>query len=406
MLNPSRITPCAVLCTLLALPGLVAEARAQPRGIAGREAPPWRVDRWFNLPEGRESIDVDDFKGKVVYLYGFQSWCPGCHSHGFPTLQELIRRFDEAEDVAFVAVQTTFEGFHTNTPAKARDTARRYDLDIPVGHSGANGRRSRLMRDYRTGGTPWTILIDRQGVVRFNDFHITPDRAEQLINTLRKEPGPEDETAGEDQGGDAAGSDVEIETLPERRGGQDLIGTRFPDIEFDEWVRDDRRDASPEPAEVNDGASDRDHTAKGKPKATLYRWWTDTCPYCEASLPGFERLRDKYESKGLRVVAVYHPKPPRPIDGETVESAADHWGFHGPIAVDQEWSALRTLYLDTGRRRATSAAFLVDADGVIRFVHPGPVLFPSDDPDDAQANRDFELLEQAVEAVLNQTPDP
>ena len=104
-----------VLAVVFGLPvHAVAQSRGI-RGIMGREAPSWRVDQWFQLPEGAESIDVQDYRGKVIYFYGFQSWCPGCHSRGFPTLQELIRRFEGAEDVAFVAVQTTFEGFSFNT---------------------------------------------------------------------------------------------------------------------------------------------------------------------------------------------------------------------------------------------------------------------------------------------------
>lgn len=154
-------------------------------GILDAKAPAWRVDEWFNLPDGRESIDLEDYRGKVVYLYGFQSWCPGCHRYGFPTLQELTKRFKGQDDVAFIAVQTTFEGFEVNSPDKALETVRKYALDVPVGHSGRANAPSTLMRDYRGGGTPWTVIIDRQGVVRFNDFHITPDEAQRLINQLR-----------------------------------------------------------------------------------------------------------------------------------------------------------------------------------------------------------------------------
>ena len=80
------------------------------------------------------------------------------------------------------------EGFHTNTPAKTLATAERYGLAIPVGHSGSEGQRSRLMRDYRTGGTPWTVVIDRDGTVRYNDFHITPSAGEKLIKRLLEKP--------------------------------------------------------------------------------------------------------------------------------------------------------------------------------------------------------------------------
>ncbi len=98
----------------------------------------------------------------------------------------MVERFKDAEDVAFVAVQTVFEGFSTNTADRAWETAREYKLTIPVGHSGKDNRRSVLMQRYRTGGTPWVVIIDKHGVVRFNAFRITPDRAQKMIDELRQ----------------------------------------------------------------------------------------------------------------------------------------------------------------------------------------------------------------------------
>jgi thiol-disulfide isomerase/thioredoxin len=182
--SPSR---CAVefpmLLTNAGAGAEIAAQRAAP-GILNRAAPSWGVKKWLNLPDGARSLDISDFKGKVLYLYCFQSWCPGCHSHGFPTLQKMIKHYQGNDDVAFVAVQTVFEGFASNTFEDARRTAKRYHLDIPIGQSGENGKRSPLMRAYRTGGTPWTVIIDRDGVVRFNDFHAKEPQASGLIDRL------------------------------------------------------------------------------------------------------------------------------------------------------------------------------------------------------------------------------
>lgn len=41
---------------------------------------------------------------------------------------------------------------------------------------------------------------------------------------------------------------------------------------------------------------------QGKP--TLLVFWATWCPYCKKLLPGIARLNDKYESKGLKVLAV------------------------------------------------------------------------------------------------------
>ena len=51
-------------------------------------------------------------------------------------------------------------------------------------------------------------------------------------------------------------------------------------------------------------------------------------------------------------------------------------------------------------------SLLVDGDGVIRFVHPGPVFFPSEDPNSARENDDYRLLRQAIEALVAEAVPP
>ncbi|MCH8872603.1 TlpA family protein disulfide reductase [candidate division KSB1 bacterium] len=165
---------------------LETEAVNPTRGILNQKAPSWEVSAWFQLPEDKKSLDVADFKDKVIYLYCFQSWCPGCHKYGFPTLKKVIKQYKNDKDVAIVAVQTTFEGFSSNGIEQAKEVAKKYQLNIPIGQSGTRGHRSKLMASYRTGGTPWTIIIDKQGVVRYNDFHIYPNDAAKLIEHLKQ----------------------------------------------------------------------------------------------------------------------------------------------------------------------------------------------------------------------------
>jgi len=175
-----------------------------------------------------------------------------------------------------------------------------------------------------------------------------------------------------------------VETLPAHRGGQDLVGTQMPKLAFDRWL------------------SGKDAEQSKESGVTLYRWWTNTCPFCEASLPAVEKLRKKYGKRGLRVVAVYHPKPPRAVSDEEIKRLATRFGYDGVLAVDADWSVLGDFYLSTGRRRATSVSFLVDAAGVIRFVHPGPVFFPSSDPKAKVENADYLLLDEAIDRLLDE----
>lgn len=157
-------------------------------GIMGQEAPEFGISGWIDgdgTPMG--DIRLRDFRGKVVYLFLFQHWCPGCQSHGFPTLKEVSDNFANNDDVKFFAVQTVFEGHRANTPDKIVENQNQHGVSIPMCHDAGNpstGNRSIVMSKYRAGGTPWTVIIDQDGEVVFNHFHINPRQAIAIINKL------------------------------------------------------------------------------------------------------------------------------------------------------------------------------------------------------------------------------
>jgi len=172
-----------------------------------------------------------------------------------------------------------------------------------------------------------------------------------------------------------------VQTLPESRGGQQLIGKKMPALTFDRWLNT----ASNQPLDTTG-------------QVTLYRWWTNECPFCKSTLPGLEDFRQKYGDKGLKIVAIYHPKPPRAIPDSLILDAAKDIGYSGAIAVDVDWSAQKKLY--PNNPGATSISVLVDKEGVIRFVHPGPDYFPSDQKEKARQDSDYHLMQQAIEELL------
>ncbi len=102
------------------------------------------------------------------------------------------------------------------------------------------------------------------------------------------------------------------------------------------------------------------------------------------------------------MVAVYHPKPPARVnDASSIRRIGAGLGYRGELAVDADWSELKRLLGADDDGRATSVSVLVDGAGVIRFVHPGPVLFPSEDPAHRRENADFQALEQAVRTLVS-----
>ncbi len=158
-----------------------------PYGIALQPAPEFRFDEWLANVDTDDGLRLADIEEPFVYLYNFQSWCPGCHSHGFPTMKAVKDHLEAAGRghlVRFVAVQTVFEGHDTNTADAAIDSMARHELsDIVLGHD--TGPPPTVMVDYQTGGTPWTVIIgpgpDR--IVLDNGFHL---EAEDIIERIEQ----------------------------------------------------------------------------------------------------------------------------------------------------------------------------------------------------------------------------
>jgi thiol-disulfide isomerase/thioredoxin len=176
----------ALLAAGLSLP-LGAHARS---GIVGRAAPEPQAEFWLDAQGRPTRFALAEQRGKWVHLKFWQSWCPGCHAHGFPALAKMAAAFADEPRVVNVALQTVFEGFGSNTAAKVRATQLRYRLPIVFGHDPSNGTRvpgGGTMASYRSGGTPWHVVIDPRGVVVFDGFSLDPERAiDALRAQLRK----------------------------------------------------------------------------------------------------------------------------------------------------------------------------------------------------------------------------
>lgn len=165
---------------LLAPRGIAAVSRY---GIKGRRAPELEVGYWIDADGAETSFRLAEHDGKWIFLKCFQSWCPGCHSHGFPALKIISDALAGNPGVAIAAIQTVFEGHYTNTVDKLREIQLQYGLRLPMGHDPGAGRgHPKTMIDYRTGGTPWMILIDPERRVVYNDYGIDPRRAVEFLH--------------------------------------------------------------------------------------------------------------------------------------------------------------------------------------------------------------------------------
>jgi len=142
-------------------------------------------------------------------------------------------------------------------------------------------------------------------------------------------------------------------------------------------------------------------------KVVLVRFFmSPECPYCRGTAPSLNELHRQFGPEGLVVVGMFTPKPrPRPTPVKEVRDYVEAYGFRFPVAVDDDWSALRALWLDRVPDAAfTSSSLLIDKRGIVRHVHPGGTFAP--DGPDTQARRDYEAMRAAIEKLLAETAGP
>jgi thiol-disulfide isomerase/thioredoxin len=124
-------------------------------------------------------------------------------------------------------------------------------------------------------------------------------------------------------------------------------------------------------------------------QVVILRWWTAGCPFCETSAPVLSEWAEELADQGLTVIGIYHPKPPRSVSDAQVEKLAEGLGLDCVLAVDDDWSVLKDLWLRDKRRAYTSASLLIDRNGVVRAAHRGGYLTPKGSKDDQLAYRAF-----------------
>jgi thiol-disulfide isomerase/thioredoxin len=146
--QPFHLLPIAVIAAALLLP---AFARAVETGDAAPD---------FSLPRLRASdgaeVRLADFRGKVVYVDFWASWCPPCLV-SIPLLNELR---DE-----YVAAGKAFEVVAINVDSDPEDGID-FLLDEPVNYVVVSDPEGRTPALYGVPGMPTSYLVDAQGRVR------------------------------------------------------------------------------------------------------------------------------------------------------------------------------------------------------------------------------------------------
>jgi murein DD-endopeptidase MepM/ murein hydrolase activator NlpD len=159
----------------------------QRRNMLGVQAPPWNVDEVLR-PAATSRLEVTEFKGRVIVLICFDAACPGSQSRGLPALEKLAQHYRSDLDVAVVGLQTPTSGNRRNNLAALRQLAARLPSVQRLGFCSPAASAPALIESYQICGTPWVVLIDREGLVQFSNYVVRPEEIIRRVDELKDKP--------------------------------------------------------------------------------------------------------------------------------------------------------------------------------------------------------------------------
>lgn len=109
----------------------------------------------FTVPSLTGSpLRLSDFKGKVVFLNFWATWCPPCKEE-MPSMERLYRRY---QDKGFTILAVSID---SGGPAPVAAFVKTFRLTFPIGLD----PKLSVANQYAVRGLPATFLIDRKGTV-------------------------------------------------------------------------------------------------------------------------------------------------------------------------------------------------------------------------------------------------
>lgn len=117
-----------------------------------QEAPAFSLGGMANVKAGQK-ISLSDYKGKVIYLDFWASWCGPCRK-SLPALNEIRSKY----------ASRGFEVIAVNVDENPEDGLK-FLREFPVAYPVAYDPKGTVPSVYELKGMPYAFLIDRKGIV-------------------------------------------------------------------------------------------------------------------------------------------------------------------------------------------------------------------------------------------------
>lgn len=155
----NRIAALTAILTL-ALPALL--------GVADVRAPAFSLQ---SVSGG--TVSLAQFKGDVVMINFWASWCGPCRQE-MPLLDSIYKQY---KDMGFTLLGVNVEPDSGSADAWLKKT--------PVSYPILFDPKSQVSQLYQVQAMPTTVIIDRQGIVRYVHNGYLPGDENQYMNSIR-----------------------------------------------------------------------------------------------------------------------------------------------------------------------------------------------------------------------------
>lgn len=160
-----RITKYLSLLLLLTLPLLVTGKSS----MVGQQAPDFGG---LSLVDG-SSYRLDEFKGKVIMLNFWASWCGPCRQE-MPPLEALYQQY---RGLGFVIMGVNVD--------EALGPAQKMIKKLGVSYPNVFDSDNNISRGYNVSAMPMTVIIDASGKIRYIHYGFKAGYIEKYTQEVR-----------------------------------------------------------------------------------------------------------------------------------------------------------------------------------------------------------------------------
>ena len=147
---------------------ILAATSLASSGLTGQSAPDFALKS-----SSGENLRLSEFRGDVVMVNFWATWCGPCRQE-MPLLDELYSRYGR---VGFSLLGVNID----DNSSKAMDMVSELGVSFPV----LFDSRKEVSKLYEVGAMPVTVLIDREGTVRYVHLGYKPGYEEKDLDQIR-----------------------------------------------------------------------------------------------------------------------------------------------------------------------------------------------------------------------------